>query len=137
MKQNYLLFALCIFVNLLIGNIVLLIIFTDMSFIYNTLISLFIILIYSIAFYKLDLAHKQYGRWKQIGIAIGLSLSALLTACIFSSIGNRLPMDGIITAGFKGIIPMFIFAVVLASPFWLFLALFNFLCLYLMKRQKI
>lgn len=136
MKQNILLFTLCIFINLLIGNIILFIIFPDLVSIYNILISLFVFIIYGIVFYKLNLSPKKYKTWKLLGISIGLSLSALLVGCIFTSIGNRLPMDGIITAGLKGIIPFFVFAVVLASPFWLPLALFNFACLYFMKQES-
>lgn len=133
MKQNILLFTLCVFINLLIGNIVLVIIFPDLPFLYNILISFFVFIIYGIVFYKLDATPKRYDQWKLTGISAGLSLSALLIACIFSSIANRLPTDTIMTAGLKGVIPMFIFATVLASPFWLSLAFFNFVCLYFMK----
>ncbi|MGE8553155.1 MAG: hypothetical protein ACN6OB_04335 [Chryseobacterium jejuense] len=133
MKQNILLFTLCVFINLLIGNIVLIIIFPDLLFLYNIIISLFVFIVYGIVFYKIDLTPKKYGRWKLAGISAGLSLSALLIACIFTSMGNRLPTDSIITAGLKGVIPVFIFATVLASPFWIPLAFFNFVCLYFMK----
>ncbi|SDI26675.1 hypothetical protein [Chryseobacterium jejuense] len=133
MKQNILLFTLCIFINLLIGNIVLIIIFPDLLFLYNIIISLFVFIIYGVVFYKLDLTSKKYERWKLAGISAILSLSALLIACIFTSMGSRLPTDTIITAGLKGVIPMFIFATVLASPFWIPLAFFNFVCLYFMK----
>lgn len=136
MKQNILLFTLCVFINLLIGNIVLIIIFPNLPFLYNVLISLFVFIIYGMVFYKLNLAPKQYDQWKLTSISAGLSLSSLLIACIFTSIGNRLPTDTIITAGLKGVIPMFIFATVLTSPFWVSLAFFNFVCLYFMKSES-
>ncbi|REC60842.1 hypothetical protein DRF65_18735 [Chryseobacterium pennae] len=135
MKQNILLFTLCIFINLLVGNIILFVLFPDLMFIYNLLISLFIFIIYGFVFYNLTLAPKKYKTWKLAGISAGLSLSALLIACIFTSIGNRLPSDTIVTAGLKGVIPMFIFATVLASPFWVPFAFFNFGCLYFMKQE--
>ncbi|MDN3693823.1 hypothetical protein QWZ06_16755 [Chryseobacterium tructae] len=135
MKQNIHLFTLCIFINLLIGNIVLIIIFPGLMSIYHILISLFIFITYGIVFYKLNNSSKKYGNWKLAGISAGLSLSSLFIACICTSIGNRLSTDGIISAGLKGAIPMFIFAIVLASPFWLPLALFNFTCLYFMKHE--
>lgn len=136
MKLNMLLFTLCILINLLVGNIVLFFLFPELISIYNILISLFVFIIYGIVFYQLNLAPQKYKTWKLLGISVGLSLSALLVSCIFTSIGNRLPMDGIITAGLKGIIPLFVFAIVLASPFWLPLALFNFICLYFMKQES-
>ncbi|UHO36736.1 hypothetical protein H5J24_12950 [Chryseobacterium capnotolerans] len=136
MKQNILLFALCIFINLLIGNIILVIIFPDLPSFYNILISLFVFIIYGIVFYQLNLIPKKLTTWKLIGISAALSLSALLTACIFTSISNRLPTDTIITAGLKGVIPMFIFAIVLASPFWIPLAFFNFVCIYFMRKES-
>lgn len=135
MKQNILLFTLCVFINLLIGNIVLIIIFPDLPFFYNLLISFFVFIVYGIVFYKLHLNAKSYDQWKLTAISAGLSLSALLIACIFTSIGNRLPTDTIMTAGLKGVIPMFIFATVLASPFWLSLAFFNFVCLYFIRNK--
>lgn len=133
MKQNILLFTLCVFINLLIGNIILIIIFPNLPFLYNILISLFVFIIYGIVFYRLDVVPKHYKQWEIAGISAGLSLSSLLIACIFTSIANRLPTDSIMTAGLKGIIPLFIFALVLASPFWIPIAIFNFACLYFMK----
>jgi hypothetical protein len=115
MKQNILLFTLCVFINLLIGNIILIIIFPNLPFLYNILISLFVFIIYGIVFYRLDVVPKHYKQWEIAGISAGLSLSSLLIACIFTSIANRLPTDSIMTAGLKGIIPLFIFALVLAS----------------------
>ncbi|WP_144428888.1 hypothetical protein [Chryseobacterium sp. StRB126] len=135
MKQNILLFILCVFINLLIGNIVLIVIFPDLPFLYNILISLFVFIIYGIIFYKLSINPKRYEPWKLAGISAVLSLTALLIACIFTSMGNRLPTDTIITAGLKGVIPMFIFATVLASPFWIPLAFFNFACLYFIRQE--
>lgn len=133
MKQNILLFTLCVFINLLTGNIVLIILFPELLSIYNILISLCIFIIYGVVFYKLNLTPKKYNQWRLTGISVGLSLSALLIVCIFTAVGTRLPTDTIITAGLKGIIPMFIFATILSSPFWLPLAFFNFVCLYFMK----
>lgn len=135
MKQNILLFTLCIFINLLIGNIVLVVIFPDLPSIYNILISLFVFIIYGIVFYKLNISPKKYERWKLAGISGGLSLYALLVACIFTSIANRLSIDSMLTAGLKGVIPIFIFATVLASPFWVPLACFNFACIFFMRQE--
>ncbi|WP_347219462.1 hypothetical protein [Chryseobacterium sp.] len=135
MKQNILLFTLCIFINLLIGNIILVILFPDLMSIYNILISLSVFIIYGVVFYKLNFLSKRLETWKLTGISAGLSLSALLIACIFTSMGNRLPSDTLITAGLKGILPMFIFAIVLASPFWIPLASFNFACIYFMRQE--
>ena len=59
----------------------------------------------------------------------------MLAACIFTSIGTRLPMDNLITAGLKGIVPLFIFSIVFASPFWIPLAIVNFVCLIYMKKK--
>lgn len=131
--KNILLFTLCIFINLLVGNIVLLM-FPDLSIIYRILISLFILIIYGFAFNKLNTPNETYTKWQLVGISTILSLLGMLVACVFTSIGMRLPMDNIVTAGIKGVIPMFIFAIIFASPFWIPLALVNFICLNQIKK---
>jgi len=134
--RNTILFILCIFINLLIGNIALLLMLPDLPVIYHVLISLGILIIYGIAFYKSGLQNKEYTKWQLAGIAVLLSLLGMMIACIFTSIGIRLPMDNMITAAIKGIIPMFIFAIVFASPFWIPLAIVNFVCLNYVKRPE-
>ncbi|MCT2560539.1 hypothetical protein [Chryseobacterium herbae] len=133
MKQNVLLFIVCTFINVLIANLALVIMATDLSLIYLILISSGIFLMYSVVFYRIHIHPGISGKWKLAGTAIGLSLSALLLACILTSISTRLATDGIIIAGLKGIIPLFVFAIVVASPFWVISALFNFVCLLFMK----
>lgn len=132
--RNIFLFFTCIFINLLIGNIALFV-FPDLAIVYRILISTSVLFIYLITFYKLNSLNKKYTKWQLIGISTLLSLLGMLIACIFTSIGIRLPMDNMITAGMKGVIPMFIFAIVFASPFWIPLALVNFVCLsYIQKK---
>lgn len=128
-------FAICIIINLLVGNLALLM-FPDLDFMYRIIISLLIIILYLTTFYQLDKTQNQvYSKWKLAGISIILSLFGMLIACIFISIGTRLPMDDVITAGLKGIIPLFIFSILFGSPFWIPLALVNFICLIYMKRE--
>lgn len=133
--KNILLLMLCILINLLVGNIALLM-FPDLSIIYRILISLVILIIYGFAFNKLNTPNKKYTKWQLAGISTILSLLGMLVACVFTSIGMRLPMDNIVTAGIKGVIPMFIFAIVFASPFWISLALVNFICLNQIKKNE-
>ncbi|KFF26462.1 hypothetical protein [Chryseobacterium vrystaatense] len=133
MKQNVFLFILCTFINVLIANLALIIMATDLSLIYPVLISLGIFLICGAVFYRIHIHPGILGKWKLAGTATGVSLSVLLLACILTSVGTRMAMDGIIIAGLKGIIPLFVFAVIFASPFWVVSALFNFICLMFIK----
>jgi len=122
----------CIVLNLIIGNLALLM-FPDLAIIYRLTISFFIIILYGFSFYRLQQNIKQKSKWRLAGTSILLSLLGMMIACIFTSIGTRLPMDNIVTAGFKGIIPMFVFAIVFASPFWIILAMVNFFCFNFIK----
>lgn len=134
-SRSIILFCVCIFSNLLIGNLALLM-FPELDFLYRIIISLIIIVIYGTVFFQLDKDENQnHNKWKLAGISIVLSLFGMLVACIFTSIGTRLPMDNVITAGLKGIIPLFIFSIVFASPFWIPLAIVNFVCLIYMKKK--
>lgn len=131
--KNIFLLTLCILINLLVGNIALLM-FPDLSIIYRIIISLSILTIYTIVFYKLNKTTKKYTKWQLVSISAILSLLGMLVACVFTSAGTRLPIDNIVTAGMKGIIPMFVFAIIFASPFWIPLAVVNFVCLNYMTR---
>lgn len=133
MKKNVFLLILCTFINVLIANFALVIMAADLSLIYPVLISSGICLMCGAVFYRIHINPRTLGKWKLAGIAIGLSLSTLLLACILTSIATRMATDGIIIAGLKGIIPLFIFAVVFASPFWVISAVFNFVCLRFVK----
>jgi len=134
MKQRgILMFLICIAVNLLVGNIALLM-FPDVSVMYRIAISVIITIFYAFAFYKLE--SKLITKWQLAGISALLSLFEMLTACIFTSVAMRLPMDNVMTAASKGIIPMFIFALLFGSPFWIQLAIVNFICLHYINRQN-
>lgn len=133
--RNIFTFSICIFINLLIGNIALLM-FPDLAVVYRIIISSSVLLMYWVIFHKINSTNKKYTRWQLAGIAVLLSLLGMMIACVFTSIGTRLPMDNMITAGMKGLIPMFIFAIVFASPFWIPLAIVNFACLNFMKRIR-
>jgi len=130
--RNISIAILCIVLNLIIGNLALLM-FPDLAIIYRLTISFFIIILYGFSFYRLQQNIKQKSKWRLAGISILLCLLGMMIACIFTSIGTRLPMDNIVTAGFKGIIPMFVFAIVFASPFWIILAMVNFFCFNFIK----
>lgn len=126
---------LCIAVNLIIGNLVLLI-FPDLTIIHRLLISVSIIFLYGFAFENLKPIIHQQTKWKLAGISILLSLVGMMIACIVTSVSMRLPSDSIISAGLKGIIPLYIFALVLASPLWIVLAWVNFFCLNFIKKNN-
>ena len=127
---------LCIAVNLIIGNLVLLI-FPDLTIIHRILISVSIIFLYGFTFENLQPSIHQQTKWKLAGISILLSLVGMMIACIATSISMmRLPSDSIISTALKGIIPLYIFAIVLASPLWIVLAIVNFFCLNFIKNQK-
>jgi len=130
--RNISIAILCIVLNLIIGNLALLM-FPDLAIIYRFTISFFIIILYGFSFYRLQQNIKQKSKWRLAGTSILLSLLGMMIACIFTSIGTRLPMDNIVTAGLKGIIPMFVFAIVFASPFWIILAMVNFFCFNFIK----
>ena len=134
-SRSIILFCVCIFINLLIGNLALLM-FPELDFLYRIVISMFVFVAYGAVFFLLNNDKNQIcSKWKLAGISIVLSLFGMLVACIFTSIGTRLPMDNVITAGLKGIIPLFIFSIVFASPFWIPLAIVNFVCLIYMKKK--
>ena len=134
-SRSIILFGVCIFINLLIGNLALLM-FPELDFLYRIVISMFVFVAYGAVFFLLNNDKNQIcSKWKLAGISIVLSLFGMLVACIFTSIGTRLPMDNVITAGLKGIIPLFIFSIVFASPFWIPLAIVNFVCLIYMKKK--
>lgn len=134
-RRNGLIFFICILVNLLVGNLALMM-FPELGFLYRIIISLIIFIAYGTAFFQLDKDENQnHNKWKLVGISILLSLFGMLLACIFISIGTRLPMDNVITAGVKGIVPLFIVSIVFASPFWISLVIVNFVCLIYMKKK--
>ncbi len=133
-KLVFSIFMICIFIHLLVGNSILMTLYLPV--IYHLLISLSVCAIYGVAFYKINNREKAFAKRQQIFISIGLSLSGMLVACIFSSIGIRLETDTIITAALKGVIPIFVFCVVLVSPIWLPLALVNFICIYFIEKDK-
>ena len=134
-SRSIILFCVCIFINLLIGNLALLI-FPELDFLYRIVISIVVFVAYGTIFFQLDKDENQnHNKWKLAGLSILLSLFGMLAACIFTSIGTRLPMDNLITAGLKGIVPLFIFSIVFASPYWIPLAIVNFVCLIYMKKK--
>ena len=134
-SRSIILFCICIFIKLLIGNLALLI-FPELDFLYRIVISIVVFVAYGTIFFQLDKDENQnHNKWKLAGLSILLSLFGMLAACIFTSIGTRLPMDNLITAGLKGIVPLFIFSIVFASPFWIPLAIVNFVCLIYMKKK--
>ena len=128
MYKNVILFIVCLFINLLIGNIVLYAFLMDTPIVYRFLISFGVISIYSFSFFAVSRQKQKPKRRTTILISTITSLASMLVACIFISIAMRLPFDTVITAGLKGILPMFVFALVLASPIWITIAICNFLC---------
>lgn len=134
MKPRTTLYLLiCIGINLLVGNLALLI-FPDVSIFDRLTISVIITIVYGLAFYKSE--NHTMSKWQLATISILLSLFGMLIACIFTSVAMRLPTDHLITAALKGIIPMFIFALFFGSPFWMPLAVVNFVCLNYINNQK-
>lgn len=136
MKNNIPVLSICIIINLLIGNIVLLFLMMDAPKIYHFIISAFVALIYGLVFYKISQQRKILSNLKLALVATGSALFAMMIACVFTAVANRLPMDNMITAGLKGILPMFVFAIVLASPVWVPLAVVNFFCLKNLKLSQ-
>jgi len=108
----------------------------DTPVIYNILISIAAIIIYSFVFYKMNEQNQKLSKRKLALIAVISCLAVMLFACIFTSIGNRLAFDNILTAALKGIIPLFVFAIVFAAPIWIPIAICNFICLSFMKFEN-
>lgn len=133
MDKNVKLFIVCVLMNLLIGNIVLLAFLVDTPIIYRFLISMGVIAVYSLAFFATSQKKHKPSKSKIVLTAVITSFASMLVACIFTSIATRLPSDDMITAGLKGILPTFVFALVFASPVWILMALCNFLCLNSLK----
>lgn len=129
MNKNTIYATLCIVINLIIGNITLLVIMPDTSAFYHLLISVLITAFYSNLFYSVSQNTTKISGWRLFSKAVMASLFCMLIACIFTSIANRLPHDDIFTAGLKGILPLFIFAIFIASPIWILLSFCNFLFL--------
>lgn len=134
--RNLLLTLICVSLNLLVGNLGLLIMFPDLHTVYHIIISIIVSMTYLFSFYKLMQQDDKFPFWKYATAAILLSLAAMLVACIFTSIGMRLAHDNIITAALKGIIPVFIFALFVASPFWIPLAIVNSICMIFLKHTN-
>lgn len=133
-SRNLKLTIICVFINLLIGNLALLM-FPNLLIVYRIIISIIVSIIYFFSFYKLIQQNDKFPKWKYAIIAILLSLIAMLIACIFTSIGLRLSHDNIIIGALKGIIPVFVFALFFASPFWIPLAIINFICMVFLKNK--
>lgn len=121
--------SICIIINLLVGNIVLLFLLMEAPKIYHLIISALVALMYIFVFSRISSQNKILTKLQLAFVAVITALLAMMIACIFTSVANRLPMDNIITAGLKGILPTFVFALVLASPVWVPLAIVNFFCL--------
>lgn len=120
---------------MLIGNGTLLLL-TDLSPAYRMGISIMIVIYYSVCFYKLVQSPKALSLRRIAGVAVLLSLGGMLIACILTSIGMRLSIDSILMAGLKGVIPLFVFALVFAAPFWIPIALLNYFFLSLLYRKR-
>lgn len=134
MKNNIPALFICIIINLLVGNIVLVFFLIDAPKIYHLIISVLVALMYTFAFSKITQQNKILTKLQLAIVAVITALFAMMIACIFTSVANRLPMDNMITAGLKGILPTFVFALVLASPVWVALAVVNFFCLKILKK---
>ena len=133
MRRNKLLFFICVFANLVIGNIVVKVLLSDTPFSYHLLISILVSGILALTFVKLKRAER--GKMRVFLLALTASLACMLVACIFTAIANRLPHDTMFTAGLKGILPMYVFAFVFASPIWVSLTLVNYFCLVNIKHE--
>lgn len=129
MDKNINYATVCIIINLIIGNITLVVITPDTSAFYHLLISVLITAFYSNLFYSVSQNTSKISGWILVLRAVMASLFCMLIACIFTAIANRLPHDDIFTAGLKGILPLFVFAIFFASPIWILLSICNFLCL--------
>lgn len=127
MRRNLLLFLGCVILNLLLGNVLMMAFLMDTPIIYRFLISFFIVLIYTFLFLYLRKRGLKPSKVKTVIISVLASLANMLMACIFISMATRLSMDNILIAALKGIVPVFVFALVIASPIWIFVALCNFL----------
>ena len=127
MRRNIFLFLGCVAFNLIIGNIFLMMLLMDSSIIYWLLISFFIIVIYGVVFLYLNSKDLKPSKVKIVLISVMASLATMLMACILISIALRLSIDNILVAALKGIVPLFVIAVVIASPIWIFVAFCNFL----------
>lgn len=135
MKNNIPALSICIIINLLVGNIVLVFFLIDAPKIYHLIISALVALMYTFAFLIITQQNKILTKLQLAIVAVITALLAMLIACIFTSVANRLPMDNMITAGLKGILPTFVFALVLALPVWVALAVVNFFCLKILKKN--
>lgn len=133
MYKNITLFIICVFINLLIGNIVLFVTLTNIPIFYHLLISISVIIIYTFTYKKLNCQNQKPPKTQMILISIITSLICMLAASVFTSIGLRMPFDNIITAGLKGVLPMFVFALFFASPVWIPVAICNYFCFNNMK----
>lgn len=129
MNKNTIYATLCIVINLIIGNITLLIIMPDTSAFYHFLMSVLITAFYINLFYSVSQNTTKISAWRLFFKGVMASLFCMLIACIFTAIANRLSHDDIFTAGLKGIVPLFVFAIYFASPIWILLSVCNFLFL--------
>ena len=96
MRKNKLLFFICVFANLVIGNIVVKVLLVDTPFSYHLLISVLVSGILALTFFRLKRAER--GKLKVFLLALTASLACMLVACIFTAIANRLPHDTMFTA---------------------------------------
>lgn len=128
MKSDAFWILLCILINLIIGNLAILIAVPDTRICYQILISILVSLIFIFQFKKISSEGNILSKKKLILYAVGTSLLSLVIACIFISVSLRMEFDSVFTAALKGIIPMSVFAFVFASPVWVLLAVVNFFC---------
>lgn len=114
----------CITINLFVGNLLYFIMFPEANILENLVISFFVILIGVVGFKQIP---KMNSKMKTAILATLMSLACLLVACVVSSIAMKMEFDNIFTAAAKGVVPLFIFAIVFMSPVWIVLAINNWL----------
>lgn len=95
-KHNVYLFTTCVLVNLLVGNLVLLL--HAENILSNLIVSYCAVLIHLFFLFK-----RYQNRRSKFKLAL------------------------------KGVIPLFVFAIVFASPSWILLSIWNFVCLIYVK----
>lgn len=136
LKNNLTLYISYLFLNIVIGNISILIYLGEIPFIYHLIITLFAILIHSYGYIQVFQKTTLQTKLKISLVCICMYLINLLFSCIFIAISLKLSTDTIISAILKGATFIFIAAIIFSIPVAVLLFLWNYICLKRLVKSK-
>ncbi len=136
-RNNLTLYITYLFLNIVIGNISILIYLDKTPIKYHIITTIFAILIHSYGYIQVFQKTTLQTKLKISLVCICMYLINLFFSCILISISLKLSTDTLISAILKGSSFIFIGAIIFCTPVGLLLFLWNYICLkHLIKLKK-